>query len=107
MRALPAITDPVYIKPATRSAFERFFIKLLRDERDMPFVYLTFQISFILIPLAVILYLPFVNGWLWALAAIAYQYFNNFVFKGSFGLMLHCTSHRIMFKKKYKILNYY
>jgi len=107
MRTLPIITDPVFNKPASRPAFDRFLLKILRDERDLPFVHLSLQITFILIPLTVILYLPFVNGWLWATAAIAYQYFNNFVFKGSFGLMLHCTSHRILFKKKYKTLNYY
>src|SRR5437868_6634335 len=107
MRELPIITDPVYTKPATRSSFDRFFMKLLRDERDLPFVHLSLQITLILVPLAVILYLPFVNGWMWIIAAIAYQYFNNFVFKGSFGLMLHCVSHRILFKKKYKALNYY
>ncbi|MEJ0103476.1 MAG: fatty acid desaturase [Bacteroidota bacterium] len=107
MRVLPLITDPVYLKPAKRSSVDKFFISLLRDERDLPFVHLSLQITFSLIPLAVILYLPFVGGWYWALAAIGYQYLNNFVFKGSFGLMLHCTSHRILFKKKYKLLNYY
>jgi hypothetical protein len=39
--------------------------------------------------------------------AVAYTYFNNFVFKGPFGLMLHCTSHRPFFKKKYQFINYY
>lgn len=107
MRTLPIITDPVYKKPPRHSAFDRFFLKLLRDERDLPFVHLSLQITLTLLPLAVILYLPFVHGWYWAIAAIAYHYFNNFVFKGSFGLMLHCTSHRILFKKKYRPLNYY
>src|SRR5204862_2600475 len=99
MRVLPVITDPGFVKPENRSSLDRFFIKLLRDERDLPFVHLSLQITFSLLPLAVILYLPVVGGWYWAIAAIAYQYLNNFVFKGSFGLMLHCTSHRILFKK--------
>ncbi|MBS1573695.1 MAG: fatty acid desaturase [Bacteroidetes bacterium] len=107
MRVLPLITDPVYVKPVRYSAIDKFFLKRMRDERDLPFIHLSLYISLTLIPLAVILYLPFVSGWYWALAAIAYQYFNNIVFKGPFGLMLHCTSHRLLFQKKYGLLNYY
>jgi hypothetical protein len=50
---------------------------------------------------------PFIQGWLWWAIAIAYAYLNNFVFKGTFGLMLHCTSHRVFFRKKYGFLNHY
>ncbi|WP_229725248.1 fatty acid desaturase family protein [Hymenobacter baengnokdamensis] len=32
---------------------------------------------------------------------------SNALFKGPFGLMLHCTSHRVLFKKKYSFLNRY
>src|SRR5690606_31748064 len=85
----------------------RFFLRFIRDERDLPFVYLTLQISFTLIPLAVLLYMPFVKGWGWVAAAVAYQFLNNFAFKGPFGLMLHCTSHRVLFKKEYGYLNHY
>jgi fatty acid desaturase len=106
MKNLQAITDPVYT-PAPFNSTDKFFLKFLRDERDLPFVYLTIKITFTLIPLAVLLYLPFVHGWWWALAAVVYQYLNNITFKGPFGLMLHCTSHRAFFKKKYQVLNYY
>lgn len=54
-----------------------------------------------------LLYMPFISGWIWAVIAIALQYLGNFVFKGPFGLMLHCTSHRSFFKRKYNVLNYY
>lgn len=107
MRALTTITDPVFTKPEYYSKLEKFYLRFIRDERDLPFVKLTIAITFTLLPLAVILYLPFVNGWWWALAAVAYQYLNNFTYKGPFGLMLHCTSHRPLFKKEYKILNHY
>ena len=108
MLALPAITDPTFT-PGQKvySRADRFFLRLIRDERDLPFIYLTMEISATLIPLAVLLYLPFVSGWAWALAAVAYQYFNNFRYKGPFGLMLHCTSHRQLFKKEYNALNHY
>ncbi len=106
MRSLENITDPVFIKEPL-NASDRFFLRFIRDERDLPFVYLTLQISLTLIPLAVILYLPFVHGWAWAAAAIAYQFLNNVTFKGPFGLMLHCTSHRVFFKKEYGFMNHY
>ena len=40
--------------------------------------------------------------WLFWPISIVYLWLNNLVFKGPFGLMLHCTSHRPWFKKEYK-----
>lgn len=107
MISLPNITDPVYVKPDSFSALDKFFLKYIKDERDLPFVYLTIKITVTLIPLAVLLYMPFVDGWLWWAVAIAYQFLNNFTFKGPFGLMLHCTSHRAFFKREYNFMNHY
>ncbi|MBS1688149.1 MAG: fatty acid desaturase [Bacteroidetes bacterium] len=107
MRYLAEITDPTYAQLEKESKLDKFFISLIKDPRDLPFVYLTINITVTLIPLAVLLYLPFVSGWFWWLCAIAYLYFNNFAFKGPFGLMLHCTSHRVFFKREYGILNHY
>ncbi len=106
MKQLGPITDPVY-RPEKLNRFDQFLMKFIRDERDLPFAYLTLQISFTLIPLAILLYMPFVTGWAWWTTAIAFQYLNNFAFKGPFGLMLHCTSHRMLFKKKYQFMNHY
>ncbi|WP_347156386.1 fatty acid desaturase family protein [Pontibacter chitinilyticus] len=106
MRPLPAIADPVFVRPIRYSLPDRFFLKLIRDERDLPFVYLTLQISLFMLPAGLLLYLPLAN-WLWWALAITYFVLNNFIFKGSFGLMLHCTSHRRFFKQKYDFLNYY
>jgi hypothetical protein len=107
MKTLTAITDPVFVKPAQYGPLDRFYLKMIKDERDLPFVRLTVKISLTLIPLAVILYLPFVTGWWWALVVVGYHYFNNFAYKGPFGLMLHCTSHRKLFNKQYDFLNNY
>jgi fatty acid desaturase len=107
MKPLPVITDPVFNEAPAYSAMDKFWLKLIRDERDLPFVYLTLKITFVLVPLAVLLYMPFITSWIWWLVAAAYFYFNNFVFKGPFGLMLHCTSHRPWFKKEYKAFNLY
>lgn len=102
------LTDPVYT-PANQpdSAIRRYFKSLIRDERDLPFVYLTVELSLTLLPLAVLLYMPFITGWVWWTFAIVYQFLNNFRYKGPFGLMLHCTSHRVFFKKEYSFLNNY
>ncbi len=107
MRAFPSITDPEFIRPQKYSAFDNFWLGLIRDERDLPFIYLTLKISLIMVPLGILLYMPFITGWLWWAVAVAYFYCNNFVFKGPFGLMLHCTSHRPWFKKEYGLANKY
>ena len=106
MKTLANITDPAGVsKPAT--AADRFFVSMLRDERDLPFVYLTIRISLTLTPLAVLLFVPGIPGWLWWAAAILYQFLNNVTYKGPYGLMMHCTSHRPFFKEQYGILNHY
>jgi hypothetical protein len=107
MKALTANTDPVFIRPERETAFAQFFKKFIRDERDLPFIKLTIQISLTLIPLAILLYMLPVAGFAWWVAAIAYQFLNNVSFKGPFGLMLHCTSHRALFKKEYEFMNHY
>ncbi|RYD82638.1 MAG: fatty acid desaturase, partial [Sphingobacteriales bacterium] len=105
MVALQSISDPQEVI-ITNNSFTKFWQKRLADARDIPFVKLSLQITVTLIPLAVLMYLP-VNEYAWWFAAALYTYFNNFVFKGSFGLMLHCTSHRPFFKAPYKYLNHY
>ncbi|MGN6567751.1 MAG: fatty acid desaturase family protein [Flavipsychrobacter sp.] len=107
MRYLNDITDPTYAQPERLSKLDKYFIKFLKDERDLPFIYLTLSISFTLIPLAVLLYLPFISSWLWWICAVTYLFLNNFRFKGPFGLMLHCTSHRVFFKREYGLMNHY
>jgi len=107
MKTLTSIVDPVYAPSEKSNSFENFWLKMIRDERDLPFIYLTLRITFTMIPLGILLYMPFVSGWIWWVIAAAYFYLNNFVFKGPFGLMLHCTSHRPWFRKEYSFFNYY
>lgn len=80
---------------------------MLKDKRDLPFVYLTLKITFTMMPLGILLFFPAIKGWLWLFCALAFTYLNTFTFKGPFGLMLHCTSHRAFFKRQYNFLNYY
>lgn len=107
MKQLTTINDPVFIRPSKYSAFDQFFLRFIKDERDLSFIYLTLKISFTLIPLGLLLYMPFIHDRTWWMIAIVYAYLNNFAFKGPFGLMLHCTSHRVFFRKQYSYLNYY
>lgn len=106
MKFLSAINDPVYIENANYSFWDKQFLKLLRDKRDLPFVYLKIQIILSLIPLGVFLYLPITEGLIWGGLAVIYLVLNNLYFKGPFGLMLHCTCHNKLYKNEYDWLNY-
>lgn len=105
MKALPTINDPVFI-PRQYGRTDQLLLKLIRDERDLPFVYLVIRISCIIMPLAVLLYTSLLPNWAWWCTAIAYQVIN-FYFRAPFGLMMHCISHRPLFKKQFKLLYRY
>lgn len=104
MRTLAANTDPTYDEPSRPGRFDRSLLHLLRDPRDLPFPNLTLRVAALLLPLAVVLYLP-IPAWLWWPAAMGYLYLNNVTYKGPFGLMLHCSTHRALYKKEYNALN--
>ncbi|MEZ4791529.1 MAG: fatty acid desaturase [Flavobacteriales bacterium] len=106
MLSLPANTDPIHDPSRPKTGLDRFFLRLIRDERDLPFPYLTLKVAFFMVPLAVLLYMPFITGWAWATIAAVYFYLNNVRYKGPFGLMMHCSTHRALYKKEYDALNY-
>jgi hypothetical protein len=101
------LTDPVFNPHKKYSTFDNFWLARLKDERDLPFVYLTLKITFFMLPLGILLFIPSITGWLWWAIVVAYHFANNFVFKGPFGLMLHCTSHRPWFNEKLRWMNLY
>ncbi|MEZ4739293.1 MAG: fatty acid desaturase [Flavobacteriales bacterium] len=105
MLRLPVITDPVYDPNVEHGYIDRFFLRFLRDKRDLPFPYLTLQVAFFMVPLAVLLYMPFISGWAWVGIAAVYFYLNNVYFKGPFGLMMHCSTHRPLYKEGHGALN--
>lgn len=107
MLTLVAISDPIWAAPKHYSRPQRFYLSFLRDERDLPFLTLTVRITLTMLPIAVLLYLPFIQGWLWWSLAVVYQWLNHIVYKGPFGLMLHCTSHRPLFRRESGFLNLY
>lgn len=101
MKALTALTDPVYIPKSRYTWYDRFWLRFTNEARDLPFIYLLTAIHLTVIPAAVILYTSLLQGWYWWLLYIPYFYVAQLYFKGRFGLMLHCISHRKLFKKKY------
>jgi hypothetical protein len=51
-------TDPEFVPVAERGAFDRFFLKYIINEKDLPFVYLTIKMLCTQIPLAIFLFIP-------------------------------------------------
>ena len=101
MRPLQTITDPTY-QQKKHTAVDRFFLKYIKDERDLPFNYLILKIMVTVIPLAVALF--FVEGVTWWVLGALFLVFQLY-FMGPFILMLHNTSHNTFFKIQYKTGN--
>ena len=101
MKTLSAITDPVNVPKEKYSWNDKFWIRYINDPRDLPFIYLLTAIHILVLPAAIILYTPLLQGWYWWLFYVPYFYVSQMYFKGRFGLMLHCISHRKLFKKGY------
>ncbi len=98
------LTDPVFVKPERYNALDRFALRFIRDERDLPFIHLILASTLVLVPAAAALYLVEKVTW-WMAAAywavLLTQFLDRFI------LMLHNTSHRPLFKKQYGVLNNY
>jgi fatty acid desaturase len=85
-----------------RSGFDAWIAGFINDPRDVPFVRLALMTTFVTIPFAIALFLPHVFSW--PLAA-AYVLMNGVLFLDRFILMLHNTSHRPLFRRRYAWLN--
>ncbi len=84
--------------------FRAAVASVLHDPRDLPFLVLSLTATVVIIPFAIALYIPGVFHW-WL--AVAYLALNGFGFLDRFILMLHNTSHRTLFKPRYRLLNLY
>lgn len=93
----------LYTPPSTPpSLFDRALLSLINDERDLPFVHLILGC----LGCASLGVGLFFSGRYFAYLAPAYLLFWALVFLDRFILMLHCTSHRPLFKKQHAALNY-
>ncbi len=96
------LTDPVArVSPPTGLA--RLGVSLLDDERDLPFLHLTWFLSATILPAAA--YLAWPGHFRWWLAA-PYLAFYGYML-GPYILMLHNTSHRRLLVKKLDWLAFY
>ncbi|MEO5675700.1 MAG: fatty acid desaturase [Chitinophagales bacterium] len=107
MRDFTINKDPVFLRKNHPHLIDRIFLRYLDDERDLPMVYLCLRITFIVIPSAIILFTEFFQGWQWYAAAGIYLIMVAGYFMGPYVLMLHNTSHRVLFKRKYRLGNLY
>jgi hypothetical protein len=98
------LTDPRYQPKTQYNLLERAALRVIRDPRDLPFVYLSLQMTLILLPCAFALFVPGVFRWwlaplYWAL--LFGMFFDRYI------LMLHNTSHRKLFKKEHAWMGFY
>ncbi|WP_018614518.1 fatty acid desaturase family protein [Segetibacter koreensis] len=98
------LTDPTYSEKEKINFFDAFFLKLLNNKRDLPFIYLSLKITFVIVPFALYLFLNKNVHWAFYLVYLALIFIS---FLGPFILMLHNTCHRKLFKKEYSYLTKY
>lgn len=84
---------------ASSSVFERF----IEDRRDVPFVRLSILLTVLFWPSAIWMMLPGRFHWIHAVVHLAAYVW----FLGPFTLMLHNTSHRRLYKKRFAFMNQY
>lgn len=106
MKELAVLTDPIYIPKEKFTWYDKFWLRIINDKRDLPFIYLLTAIHLTVVPVAILLFTPLLQGWWW-LVAVPYFYVSQLYFKGRFGLMFHCICHRKCFKKPFSRLHSY
>ncbi len=99
----PVNTDPVYVPLTRPGLFAKIMLRALNDPRDLPFARLMVLLTVTLWPAAV--YLAWPGNFRWWLAAPYLVLVNYFL--GPFILMLHNTSHRKLFNRRFGWLNSY
>ncbi len=95
------LTDPVHDKNLKLGPINSYLARFVRDQRDLPFVRLSLFLAAIFIPFAVFMIIP--GNFRWWMAPIYWALYLWYL--GPFVLMLHNTSHRVLFKREYGILN--
>ncbi len=98
-----AVHDPTYTPQEAPGVVERLAWRFIDDRRDVPFVRLMVLLSVVIVPTGLALFWPGPFRWWLAAAHLALVLY----FLGPFVLMLHNTSHRRLFNRKWSFLNYY
>ncbi len=97
------LTDPTPTTQPHLTFLDRAFSPLVKEERDLAFVRLSIWLTLVFLPLLVIMFLP--GNFRWWMAPLYWALYAWYL--GPFILMLHNTSHRVLYKKKYDLLNKY
>lgn len=96
------ITDPTHTPKERLNGFDRWALARIKDERDLPFLYLWLKIGFIVVPFAIAMFAVQSPPW-WM--CVAYFVVALAIFMPPYILMLHNTSHRRLFKKEHAWMN--
>lgn len=104
--ASTASAAPFLEAPIARvdTAWSRLWSRALNDPRDVVFVNLALAMTLTLLPAAVTLFVVGSFSWWWA---ALYWGFLFVAFLDRFILMLHCTCHRPLFNRRFRLLNNY
>jgi hypothetical protein len=98
-----ALRDPTYLPRAKPTLLERVAATFIHDPRDAPFLQLMAVATVTVVPSGAILFVPGAFHWWIAAMHLALVIY----FMGPFVLMLHCTSHRRLFKRPWAWMNNY
>jgi fatty acid desaturase len=107
MKQLRALADPIYRQPEYLSRYDKFWLRLINDKRDLVFFKLLTLVHLTVIPIGILLFFPVFTGIWWWLVYGIWFFIAHIKMRGPFGLMLHNITHRRLFKKKYNWLNKY
>ena len=94
--SLPKISDPRHV-PVEPNFVERLGLAMINDARDLPFLYLMVNFTLVVLSLAVIQFF-FIDS---VLLGVAFSVLLYTTFFGRCILLLHNTSHRMLFKPEY------
>lgn len=62
------LTDPVYTPKKVYNKYDKFWLKIMNDKRDLPFIYLLTTIHLLVLPVAILLFTPLPATWWWIIA---------------------------------------
>jgi Fatty acid desaturase len=102
VRAAVEFKDLAHSSPRAETPLDRLLVTLINDERDLPFVYLMLQCAAVALMGVGMFFVPAERFWYVApiyWAVWAFGVLDRFI------LMLHCTSHRTLFKKERAWMN--
>jgi hypothetical protein len=85
MKSLTALTDPVFVEKDRYNWYDRFWLRIMPDKRDLPFIYLLTTIHILVLPVAILLFTPLLKSWAWWAVAVPYFYVSQLYFKEGSG----------------------